>query len=83
MNASCPAIRCLRPVRDTSASAGRRRVRDARFGAYYRQKYDEASDHRHKRAIVLTARKLTRTVYVLLKRGRVYDPERMTADRAC
>ena len=58
------------------------RVRDARFGAYYQQKYDEASDHRHKRALVLTARKLTRTVYVLLKRGRVYDPERMTANRA-
>lgn len=59
------------------------RVHDARFGAYYQQKYDEASDHRHKRAIVLTARKLTRTVYVLLKRGRVYDPERMTSHRAC
>ena len=58
------------------------RVHEARFGAYYQQKYDEASDHRHKRAIVLTARKLTRTVYVLLKRGRVYDPERVTAHRA-
>jgi hypothetical protein len=36
---------------------------------YYRKKYIEVPKHQHKRALVLTARKLVRLVDVLLRNG--------------
>jgi len=42
------------------------RMHDAEYGAFYQKKYDEVRHHQHKRAIVLTARKLVRLVVRLL-----------------
>jgi len=42
------------------------RIRDPEYAAFYKRKFDEASKHQHKRAIVLTARKLVRLVTRLL-----------------
>lgn len=50
--------------------------RDAEFGEYYRKKYNEVPKHQHKRALVLTARKLVRLVDVLLRNDQLYSPER-------
>ena len=66
--------RCLRYYLVEAANVVR--MHDERFAAYYKQKYEEAQHHQHKRALLLTARKLTRTVFVLLKRGLAYDPQR-------
>ncbi|WP_019119409.1 IS110 family transposase [Brevibacillus massiliensis] len=50
--------------------------RDPEFGEYYRKKYKEVPKHQHKRALVLTARKLVRLVDVLLRNGQLYTPRR-------
>jgi len=50
--------------------------RDPEFGEYYRKKYNEVPKHQHKRALVLTARKLVRLVDVLLRNGQLYTPGR-------
>ncbi len=42
------------------------RMHDAEYAAFYQKKYHEVRHHRHKRAIVLTARKLVRLVVRLL-----------------
>jgi transposase len=39
---------------------------DSEYHAYYQRKYQEAAKHKHKRAVVLTARKLVRLVVRLL-----------------
>lgn len=44
------------------------------YQAYYQKKYDETPKHKHKRAIVLTARKLVRLVDVLLRSHQLYTP---------
>ena len=41
---------------------------------YYQKKYQEVSKHQHKRALVLTARKLVRLVYALLRSNKLYRP---------
>lgn len=46
------------------------------FKAYYQKKYKEVPKHQHKRAIVLTARKLVRLVDVLLRNHQLYTPPR-------
>ncbi|WP_339211413.1 IS110 family transposase [Aeribacillus sp. FSL K6-8210] len=46
------------------------------FRAYYLKKYHEVSKHQHKRALVLTARKLVRLVDVLLRNDQIYTPRR-------
>lgn len=43
---------------------------------YYLKKYHEVPKHQHKRALVLTARKLVRMVDVLLRNHQLYAPER-------
>jgi transposase len=43
------------------------------FRAYYRKKYAEVTKHQHKRALVLTARKLVRLVDALLRTNRLYQ----------
>ncbi|EES70924.1 transposase, IS116/IS110/IS902 family, partial [Paenibacillus sp. oral taxon 786 str. D14] len=52
------------------------RMRDEEFGEYYRKKYQEVPKHQHKRALVLTARKLVRLVDVLLRNGQLYTPRK-------
>jgi len=47
---------------------------DPEFRRYYDLKYKEVTKHQHKRALVLTARKLVRLVYTLLKTNRLYNP---------
>ncbi|EOC99694.1 hypothetical protein L21TH_2274 [Caldisalinibacter kiritimatiensis] len=49
---------------------------DTEFSDYYYKKYHEALKHKHKRALVLTARKLVRLVDVLLRRDQIYSPQR-------
>jgi transposase len=46
------------------------------FGEYYRKKYNEVPKHQHKRALVLTARKLVSLVDALLRNNQLYTPER-------
>ena len=50
--------------------------REPEFKEYYRKKYAEVSKHNHKRALVLTARKLVRLVDALLRKDQIYTPER-------
>jgi transposase len=52
------------------------RMRDAEYAAYYDRKYHEVRKHQHKRAIVLTARKLVRLVVRLLTTNQPYRPRR-------
>jgi transposase len=47
---------------------------DATYKAFYEKKYAEATKHHHKRALVLTARKLVRLVWTLLTRQTLYQP---------
>jgi transposase len=52
------------------------RVHNEEYRAYYHSKFQEVSKHRHKRALVLTARKLVRLVFALLSNNQLYDPAR-------
>jgi transposase len=52
------------------------RMHDREYGAYYDRKYGEVPQHQHKRAIVLTARKLVRLVVRLLTTNQAYQPRR-------
>ena len=47
---------------------------DSEFRRYYDLKYKEVNKHQHKRALALTARKLVRLVFRLLKDNRLYKP---------
>jgi transposase len=55
------------------------RMRDAEYKAFYERKYHEVRKHQHKRAIVLTARKLVRLVVRLLTTNEPYRPRRLAA----
>jgi transposase len=46
------------------------------FEAYYQKKYAEVTKHQHKRALVLTARKLVRLVDALLRTNQLYQPQK-------
>ncbi|GIM48428.1 IS110 family transposase [Collibacillus ludicampi] len=46
------------------------------FRDYYQKKFNEVPKHQHKRALVLTARKLVRLVDVLLRNDQIYTPRR-------
>lgn len=50
------------------------RKHDSEYRAFYQKKYDEVPKHKHKRALVLSARKLVRLVFMLLKTNKVYTP---------
>jgi transposase len=43
------------------------------FQPYYQKKYNEATKHKHKRAILFVARKLIRVIYSLLKNNKLYQ----------
>ena len=47
---------------------------DSEFRRYYDLKYKEVNKYQHKRALALTARKLVRLVFRLLKDNRLYIP---------
>jgi len=47
---------------------------DSEFKRFYNLKFKEVTKHQHKRALALTARKLVRLVYSLLKTNRLYIP---------
>ena len=49
------------------------RVHNAEYKAYYETKFQEVTIHQHKRALALTARKLVRLVFALLKKGQLYQ----------
>ena len=55
-------------------SANSLRKCDPEFRRFYNLKFREVSNHQHKRALALTARKLVRLVYALLKTNRLYIP---------
>jgi len=50
------------------------RLSSQEFGSYYQKKFGEATRHKHRRALVLTARKLVRLVHSMLRSGRIYQP---------
>jgi transposase len=50
------------------------RKNDPEYRAFYQKKYTEVPKHQHKRALVLTARKLVRLVYSLLNTRQLYTP---------
>ena len=50
------------------------RTCDPEFRRFYNLKYREVPKHKHRRALALTARKLVRLVYALLKTNRLYIP---------
>jgi len=52
------------------------KMREPVYKDYYYKKYAEVPKHQHKRALVLTARKLVRLVDVLLRNRQLYTPER-------
>ncbi|XJZ27743.1 IS110 family transposase [Bacillota bacterium Lsc_1132] len=47
---------------------------DSEYKAFYNKKFNEVAKHQHKRALVLTARKLVRLVYSLLSTNQLYTP---------
>jgi transposase len=57
------------------------RVHCPEYAAYYRAKLDQSTAHAHKRALVLTARKLVRLVDALLRTDTLYRPPAARPDR--
>lgn len=51
------------------------------YKAFYNKKYDETPKNQHKRAIVLTARKLVRLVDTLLRNRQLYTPPRSVIEK--
>jgi hypothetical protein len=51
------------------------RVHDPVFAEYYAKKKAEPKQFAHKRALALTARKLVRLVFFLLKTNQLYQPK--------
>lgn len=58
------------------------RMHDAEYAAFYQKKYDEARSHQHKRAIVLTARKLVRLVVRLLTTNEPFRARQVLSDKS-
>ncbi|MCC4085871.1 IS110 family transposase, partial [Enterococcus faecalis] len=48
---------------------------------FYSKKFKETPKHQHKRALVLTARKFTRLVDMLLRNHQLYAPPRSVIDK--
>jgi transposase len=57
------------------------RVHCPEYAAYYRAKFAQSTKHAHKRALVLTARKLVRLVDALLRTGALYRPPEARRDQ--
>jgi len=59
------------------------RMHNEEYAAYYQIKYRESTTHHHKRACVLTARKLVRLIHTLLRKGQLYQtPDQRKETRA-
>lgn len=54
------------------------RIHNETYQVFYKKKYQEVTKHQHKRALVLTARKLVRLVFALLSKNQLYDRTRDT-----
>ena len=59
------------------------RMHDAEYQAFYQKKYNEVRSHQHKRAIVLTARKLVRLVVRLLTTNEPFRVRQLPSDKTC
>jgi transposase len=57
------------------------RMRDAEYAAYYQKKHDQVRHHQHKRAIVLTARKLVRLIVRLLTTNQPFRARPVPSDK--
>lgn len=57
------------------------RMHDAEYLAFYQKKYNEVRSHQHKRAIVLTARKLVRLVVRLLTTNEPFRARQLPSDK--
>jgi transposase len=57
-------------------AANRVRENVAEYGQFYSRKFAEAKKHHHRRAIVLTARKLLRLIFALLHNHQAYQLRR-------
>lgn len=55
-------------------AADKIRQHDSEYKAFYQKKFKEVPKHQHKRALVLTARKLVRLVFSLLNTNQLYTP---------
>ena len=55
-------------------AANKVRQHDPDYAAFYAEKLSEAKTTPQKRALVLTARKLVRLVYALLRDNKLYTP---------
>lgn len=55
-------------------AASSMKMHNDRFNEFYSRKYREASSHKHKRALVLTARKVVKLVFALLRDNKLYIP---------
>lgn len=62
-------------------AANSARVHCPEYAAYYRAKVAQSTKHAHKRALVLTARKLVRLVDALLRTDTLYRPPAARQDR--
>jgi transposase len=58
------------------------RMHDAEYATFYQKKYDEVRHHQHKRAIVLTARKLVRLVVRLLTTNEPFRARQVPNDKS-
>ncbi|WP_225422857.1 transposase [Lacticaseibacillus suibinensis] len=52
------------------------RLHDPEYGRYYDKKYREVPKYQHRRASLLTARKLVRLVFTLMENHQLYDPSK-------
>lgn len=50
------------------------RIHNVDYKLFYQKKFKEVPKHQHKRALVLSARKLVRLVFALLSKGQLYQP---------
>ena len=55
------------------------RVNDPTYAAFYARKYREAVRHKHRRALVLTARKLVRLIFAMLHDEKPYQAKEVAA----
>lgn len=58
------------------------RMHDAEYRAYYQKKHDEVRHHQHKRATVLTARKLVQLVVRLLTTNEPFRARQVPHDKS-
>jgi len=58
------------------------RQHDLEYHQFYARKFSESKIHHHRRALVLTARKLVRMVDALLRSNQLYKPQGLRSDSA-